>query len=598
MKVSSAVQHGKIFIASFVMFVILASIGVVLAHMSHGVAVFWPANAAMVALILVLGLAYLPSVLLGALLGNIASLLLFGDPLLLAFGLPIANNLEILLVSLGLRALKLDEAPVETPATFFILLGTLIAAVLPGALIGAYFLNVELNLPFTKSLTYLWAGDTVSSVIVLLPLLSTGWPQWRGLWPKTVAVPRLIKSFAVFLACSIFGLAALYALNLPMALAFMVPSCWLALKGKPFKVATVGSLLVVAVSLAVVFGWWPQPQTDLSLRDQVFEAQLLTLLAVLPFYAISVTVADLARSRALITKSNLQLSITLANMNQGVSCFNADHKLTVWNDKYVDMFGMQQSEIYEGVGFMDMLRSQQLRGNFEGDPALYRDKLEKTLLSKDVFVAETRMADGRIIKSVHSSTPLGGWIATHEDVTDIRALERRLSYESTHDALTNLPNRRYFDKEIDRKIKEANAAGLPLTLLFVDLDHFKQVNDMNGHNAGDALLRHAGEMILKAIDPSDFAARLGGDEFAIISGRFRTVEEAEMLALDVKNALGTPLDIEGHQLSCKVSIGITRAQGAEVDAERLRAEADMALYGAKRAGRGQHQVFENGVDVA
>lgn len=221
-----------------------------------------------------------------------------------------------------------------------------------------------------------------------------------------------------------------------------------------------------------------------------------------------------------------------------------------------------------------------------------------TLQAGKEYVAETVLSDGRIIKSVHSPTPLGGWIATHEDITDKRVLEKRLAFESTHDPLTELPNRRYFDREIVRKAKLAHDAGKPLTLFFIDLDHFKQVNDSVGHNAGDALLRHTGEVIRSVIDETDFVARLGGDEFAIVSKRLETIAQAEQLAQRLNVALQAPLIYQGHEVSCNVSIGITSGCGANIDIERLRAEADVALYGAKRAGRSQHKVYAAGQRVA
>lgn len=113
-----AVPGGNIFVASFFIFATLAVVGVILARLSNGIAVFWPPNAAMVALCLIYGLRNLPSVLIGALLGNFCTLLFFGDPSVLVFGLPFANALEILLVSLGLHALKLDVTPIETPKKF------------------------------------------------------------------------------------------------------------------------------------------------------------------------------------------------------------------------------------------------------------------------------------------------------------------------------------------------------------------------------------------------------------------------------------------------------------------------------------------------
>lgn len=577
---------------------VLATAGVCLARLSNDVAVFWPANAAMVSLCLICGLRFLPTVMLGALLGNVVTQLLFGDPLILILGLPFANCLEIALVTTGLWALKLDKTPLETPKSVMYFLGVLTILVLPGSLLGAATIHIGVAVPFSSSLIYWWAGDTLSSVVVLLPLLSIGWPQKEDFSLERKTVLPVLKSLSTLLLFSLFSIAALYMLKLPLALAFMAPSCWLALQGKPFKVAAFGSILIIGVSLLVILGWWPASVAGMRLRDQVFEAQLLTLLGILPSYAISVAISGIAQSQEQIEKSNMRLSVTLANMNQGVSCFDRDYKLTVWNEKYTHMFGMKASDVHEGVSFLALLKLQQSNGDFSGVPDEFLSDILDEVHTGQEHVAETVLGSGRIIKSVHSPTPLGGWITTHEDITDKRALETRLAYESMHDPLTTLPNRRYFDKEIARKAKAAHKIGRPLTLFFVDLDHFKQINDSVGHNAGDALLRHTGMMIRKVIDRSDFVARLGGDEFAIVSKRFQSLDQAERLASALNEALRAPLTYEGQQVCCDVSIGITLGQGAEIDIERLRAEADIALYGAKRAGRGQHKVYAPGQRVA
>lgn len=586
-----AIRSGKLFFASFLLFLVLAIGGILLARLSADVAVFWPANAAMVSLCLIFGLRFLPVVLCGAFLANIAAQMLFGDPWALMFGLPLANNIEIFLVTLGLRVLNLHARPLETPQKVMYFLCVLTLLGLPGALVGATTLHLGLGLPFFKNVIYWWAGDTVSSVIVLLPLLSAGWPKRAQLTFDRQTLLPLLKSLAILLSCSIFSMATLYVLELPLALAFMAPCCWLALQGKPFKVAAVGSTLILAVSLAVIFGSWPSIKVGLSLRDQVFEAQMLTLLSILPAYAISVAICNLAQSRRQVEFSNMRLSVTLANMNQGVSCFDHAYKLTVWNDKYVHMFGMALPQVYEGASFEQLLAIQKKNGDFCGEVDELKRRIVKHVRAGEEFVAETEMSDGRIIKSVHSPTPLGGWIATHEDVTEMRALQKGLAYESRHDPLTGLPNRRYFDEELQQRLELNDSMERPITLFFVDLDYFKQINDNVGHSAGDAALQHIGQSIRGKLDDGDFVARLGGDEFAIVSTRFQSLAEAEKLAEKLNTDLREPFYYNGQPIYCDVSIGITLGRGTDIDMERLRAEADTALYGAKRAGRGQHKVY-------
>lgn len=581
----------RIFASAFVLFFVLAVSSILLARLSGDVAIFWPANAAIVALCLISGLRCLPSALFGAFLANISAQILFGDPITSIMGFPVANCLEIFFVSIALRLLKLDEGPISSAKDVMFFLLALCAALMPSALLGAAIVSLVFAGPYYGNFIFWWVGDIVSAIIVLLPLVSTGWPHK---WRLSLNGERLLKigrETAIFLAFLTLNMSVLNALGMPVVLAIMAPSFWMALDGKPFKVAVACGVFILGVSAAVIAGIWPTNGLSDTLRDQVFEVQIFTLFAVLPSYAIAVAIFDLARSKEEMTQSNMRLSVTLANMNQGVSCFDDQFKLTVWNEKYVQMFDMTSRDVEQIRQFEDLLKLQKSNGNFSGTPQKLLDDILSCVWVGKEFVAETELSNGRVIKSVHSPTPLGGWIATHEDITEMRAMERRLAYESLHDPLTGLPNRRYFDQEMRQRIEAKTDKCSPITLFFVDLDHFKQINDNVGHNAGDAALQHIGRAIRENIDEADFVARLGGDEFAIISTRFENSEKAGNMAERLNAELRAPFYFNGQQVCCDVSIGITMGQGTNIDVERLRAEADVALYGAKRAGRGQHQVY-------
>lgn len=588
----------EIFVRAFVLFFVLAVASIFLARATQDVAIFWPANAAIVALCLISGLRSLPMAMIAAFLANFITQILFDDPIMSVMGFPLVNCMEILLVTIALHLRKLHEGPISSAKDVMYFLLALFVAVVPSALMGAGIVSVTNSGSYYENFIFWWVSDIVSAVVVLLPLVSTGWPRVRRLSLDREWIKMIAREFVIFFAFLTLNMAVLSALGIPVVLAFVAPSFWMALDGKPFKVAVACGLFVMVISACVVFGVLPANGLSEVLRDRVFEVQVFTLFAVLPSYAIAVTISDLARSKEEMVKNNVRLSVTLANMNQGVSYFDDKYELILWNERYLHMFDMTASEVKQLRSFEKLLILQKEKGNFPGSPQERLNGMLACFQEGKEYVAETLLSNGRILKTVHSPTPTGGWIGTHEDITEMREMERKLAYESLHDALTGLPNRCYFDQEITKRAETKVDRRRPVTLFFVDIDHFKQINDNVGHHAGDAALRHIADTIRDHVDEADFVARFGGDEFAIISTRFENSEKAGHLAERLNKALSTPFSYNGQSIMCGVSIGITMGHGSYIDVERLRAEADAALYGAKRAGRGRHQAYRANGKVA
>ena len=170
-------------------------------------------------------------------------------------------------------------------------------------------------------------------------------------------------------------------------------------------------------------------------------------------------------------------------------------------------------------------------------------------------------------------------------------LEGELSYRASHDPLTGLPNRRRFVERLDGALGRVNRP--PLAVLFIDLDDFKTVNDSLGHAAGDALLVAVAGRLQLLLRSDDLAARLGGDEFGIIL-EGQDVLGAERVADRLLAALDEPVEIEGRDLLPRASIGIVDGSANGTTAARLLSDADIAMYQAKRAGKGRARRYEPG----
>lgn len=180
-----------------------------------------------------------------------------------------------------------------------------------------------------------------------------------------------------------------------------------------------------------------------------------------------------------------------------------------------------------------------------------------------------------------------------QDITAKKIAEEKLQHEATHDALTGLPNRPVFMNRLGEALKKAQElVGYKVTVLFIDLDRFKYVNDSLGHLVGDELLKEIGVRLRECMRPSDLVARLGGDEFTIlIEGRF-DVSEVSIIAERIQHKFSMAFNLRGHEVYSSASIGILHASEKHLTSEDVMRDADTAMYQAKRAGKARHEVFD------
>jgi diguanylate cyclase (GGDEF)-like protein/PAS domain S-box-containing protein len=183
-----------------------------------------------------------------------------------------------------------------------------------------------------------------------------------------------------------------------------------------------------------------------------------------------------------------------------------------------------------------------------------------------------------------------GVVLNARDVTERVRLEEELTRQAFHDGLTGLPNRALFRDRLDQALARCMRSSEPLSVLLVDLDGFKQVNDSLGHDAGDKLLQEVAARFGEVIRPSDTLARLGGDEFALLL-EGSAEQQATTSASRLLERLAEPIVIAERELSLGASVGIVVHEGGPDESEDLVRHADVAMYAAKEAGRGRYEVF-------
>jgi diguanylate cyclase (GGDEF)-like protein/PAS domain S-box-containing protein len=324
---------------------------------------------------------------------------------------------------------------------------------------------------------------------------------------------------------------------------------------------------------------------------------IATLLTLFVFIAILLGVRHRIRldaAREELRLQHLRVHAALNNMAYGVCLFDSDQRVLVNNSRYAELYGLSQEDVKPGTKLADIIAKRMAK-------AVYSvDETNEHILSaaQDGTMSVRKMADGRSVAVTRHPMPEGGWVVTHEDITERQRAEARISHLATHDPLTDLPNRVLLEQRMQQAFARLHRSGEGFAVLMMDLDRFKNVNDSRGHLTGDALLKGVAERLQTCIRDVDFVARLGGDEFAILQTSCAGRNDAVCLARRILDRLSASYAIDGIDVSVGTSIGIAIAPLNAGNPEELLKNADLALYRAKSEGRNRFEFFESGMDFA
>jgi len=299
-------------------------------------------------------------------------------------------------------------------------------------------------------------------------------------------------------------------------------------------------------------------------------------------------------SQQRLTQEKQRLDTAVNNMTQGLLLFDSSQRLVVCNQRYIEMYGLSTEVVEPGCTFRDVIAHRKATGSFVGDEREFCDLVLGNVGLKNSMVIET--PDRRSIQVVNEPLADGGWVATHEDITERRRADERITHLAHYDALTDLPNRASFHEKLKQELARI-APDEQLAVLYIDIDQFKSVNDTLGHLIGDELLRSVAVSLSRCVRATDFVARLGGDEFAIVQTAVKTPAEVTDLVTQVFDAIREPFECLGHQVATDASIGIALAPQHGVDLGQILKNADLAMYAAKSAGRRTYRFFEPDMDA-
>jgi diguanylate cyclase (GGDEF)-like protein len=297
-----------------------------------------------------------------------------------------------------------------------------------------------------------------------------------------------------------------------------------------------------------------------------------------------------------VVTQNVRFDTALNNMAQGLLMFDSAERIVVCNNRYIEMYGVSPEIVKPGCSLRELLRHRAETGHLKCDPEELRAKFIAEMAQGQPVNLIVETADGREIAIANKPMSGGGWVVTHEDITERRQAEAKISHMALHDALTDLPNRLFFRQGIESRFAHLGR-DQTLAVLCLDLDHFKNVNDTLGHPFGDKLLCQVAERLRGCLRRGDSVARLGGDEFAILQASPAEPADTTSLMARIIEVVSAPFDLDGHQVVIGVSIGVAVAPTDARDPDQLLKSADMALYRAKTDGRGTYRFFEHEMDA-
>jgi diguanylate cyclase (GGDEF)-like protein len=246
--------------------------------------------------------------------------------------------------------------------------------------------------------------------------------------------------------------------------------------------------------------------------------------------------------------------IALHNMARGLSMFDAEQRLIVCNRMYREIFELPERLTRRGTPLAEIVRyhvKKETGSERPEDLENERKWIEYHVaeLARGRSFSDTRhLKNGRIILVTNQPMPQGGWVDLQEDITEKCQAEQKITWLARHDTLTEIANRFHFRETLDSWFQQLRP-GVGFALHWIDLDHFKNVNDTRGHPAGDALLKSVANRLRRILRAPDVVARLGGDEFAIIQSGVTTKTQAARLAKRVLRAISAPHHVLGREVS-------------------------------------------------
>jgi diguanylate cyclase (GGDEF)-like protein/PAS domain S-box-containing protein len=593
-------RHGRLAVISAFLFFLAAMASEFVAAQGSGLTSLWPANGILMGLLIAQGRT--PGdrawILVGAVLGNVASSLVRGQPLAIVLLFPVANVTEAAGAAWLVRTFGGVRGAFERTRDVLVLAAACTIAPLLSSVIGGSALHFAVGADAGEAILN-WYGAAVLSLAIIAPaaIVLNHFAEtmdFADISRRRAGEALLLLGLVAFAAWLIF-----FSSRLPI-LFVMLPIMLVA----TFRLRQFGAVAAIVIVAAIsaratVLGHGPiaahggpGPAGHL-LMLQFFLA--VNFLASLPVAA-ALTQSDRSREEAHLLADHFKTVVE----NIGEVIFRTDRKgrWTYLNPAWETLTGYPVARS-EGRSWLDWIDEGE-RDEFGewAQPVLDGDvRNTRRLLRFRTMAGEVRWMELSIQTLRDMNGHVVGTTGTLRDIDDRKKLEehvmsakrraeeqaREATLLASTDELTGLANRRAFLRHLDRQVEAANEFGWALAVAIFDVDHFKAVNDSHGHAVGDRVLRLVADRSVSVVRSGDLVGRLGGEEFAILMPG-ASPDDATMVAERLRRMIERPDDLGAGLPTVTVSVGIA-AHVREQDAGTLLAGADRALYAAKSAGR-------------
>ena len=260
------------------------------------------------------------------------------------------------------------------------------------------------------------------------------------------------------------------------------------------------------------------------------------------------------KRRRELERQNLRLDATVNNISQGLCMFDARGRLVICNAPYARIYDLPERLLKTGTRLEEILGHLFDHGmSTDGDREAYVS-WRRDVIARGEYGKNLHELNGRMIMMQHHPMADGGWVSTHEDITEQRQQEARIQHLARHDALTELPNRNQFLEQL-AAAEPSLERGEKAAVLHIDLNDFRAVNETLGYAVGDNVLKQASARLWGTTRETDVLARLGGDEFALLLRPVHKPADAAAIADRIIEAMATPFAIEGHRPTGKPATG-------------------------------------------
>lgn len=299
---------------------------------------------------------------------------------------------------------------------------------------------------------------------------------------------------------------------------------------------------------------------------------------------------DITKRKRIEKELHLSAAV-FENTNEGVIITDKDANIVAINQSFTEITGYTSEEVigknpkllksgrHDHAFYQTIWASIQEKGQWKGE--IWNRRKNGEVYPQWLNISVVKNDQSEVIN----------YVAVFSDISTLKQSEEQLEHLATHDTLTTLPNRLLFNDRLEHALEHAKRHGTKVSLLYMDLDNFKGINDSFGHPFGDRLLQVVADRLMTCVRSEDTVARLGGDEFTIITEDIFHSHDAAVVAHRVLDSLSKPIALEGHEIFTTASIGISLYPDHGNDVHVLMKNADTAMYHAKKLGRNKYQFY-------